>query len=130
MKTFSFFLLPLVAGLLLAGCGKSNSSASHGANSVSTNQSTNTTPNYNTGNPITAPVDYLGVVGQAKQYSVKQIDLAYLHEAIEQFNAAEGRYPKDLNELIPNYVGKMPQAPFGSKITYDPNTGEVKVVKQ
>ena len=122
MKTFSFLLVSLAAGLLLAGCGGSDSSKPA--------QATNATPNYNTGNPITAPVDYLGAVGQAKQYSVKQIDLAYLNQAIQQFNAAEGRYPKDLNELMPNYVGKMPQAPFGSKIVYDPNTGEVKVVKQ
>ena len=122
MKAFSFLLPLLAAGLLVTGCGNSGSTKSV--------QATNATPNYNTGNPITAPVDYLGAVGQAKQYSVKQIDLAYLHEAIQQFNAAEGRYPKDLNELMPNYVGKMPQAPYGSKIVYDPNSGTVKVVKQ
>jgi hypothetical protein len=128
MKAFSFLLPLLAAGLLVTGCGNSGSTKSIQATNTTT--TTNATPNYNTGNPITAPVDYLGAVGQAKQYSVKQIDLAYLHEAVQQFNAAEGRYPKDLNELIPNYVGKMPQAPFGSKIVYDPNTGEVKVVKQ
>ena len=130
MKTFSFFLLPLTAGLFIAGCGKSNSSASQGNNSVGVNQSTNATPNYNTGNPLTAPVDYLGAVVQAKKYSEKQIDLAYLNQAIQQFNAGEGRLPKDLKELMPNYIGKMPQAPYGSKIVYDPSTGVVKVVKQ
>jgi len=128
MKTFSFLLISLAVGLLLAGCSDSNSGKL--AQATNTTTATNATPNYNTGNPITAPVDYLGAVGQAKQYSVKQIDLAYLNQAIQQFNAAEGRYPKDLNELMPNYVGKMPQAPFGSKIVYDPDTGEVKVVKQ
>lgn len=122
MKTFSFLSLSLAAGLLLGGCGGSDSSKSA--------QTTNATPNYNTGNPITAPVDYLGAVAQAKQYSVKQIDLAYLNQAIQQFNAAEGRLPKDLKELMPNYIGKIPQAPYGSKIVYDPNTGVVKVVKQ
>jgi len=128
MRVFACILFPLTTGLLLAGCSDSNSGKS--AQATNTTTTTNATPNYNTGNPITAPVDYLGAVGQAKQYSVKQIDLAYLNHAVQQFNAAEGRYPKDLNELIPNYVGKMPQAPFGSKIVYDPNTGEVKVVKQ
>ena len=128
MRTFICILFPLASGLFLAGCSDSNSGKL--AQATNTTTATNATPNYNTGNPITAPVDYLGAVGQAKQYSVKQIDLAYLHEAIEQFNAAEGRYPKGINELMPNYIGKMPQAPYGSKIIYDPNTGEVKVVKQ
>jgi ABC-type glycerol-3-phosphate transport system substrate-binding protein len=122
MKTFSFLLLSLAAGLLLAGCGGSNSSKPA--------QATNATPNYNTGNPITAPVDYLGAVGQAQRYAIKTIDLSYLNEAIQQFNAAEGRLPKDLKELMPNYIGKIPQAPYGTKIVYDPNTGVVKVVKQ
>jgi ABC-type glycerol-3-phosphate transport system substrate-binding protein len=129
MKTFSFLLLSLAAGFLLTGCGSSDSSKSAQTTNA-TNTTTNATPNYNTGNPLTAPVDYLGAVGQAKQYSVKQIDLAYLHEAIQQFNAAEGRYPKDLNELMPNYVGKIPQAPYGSKIVYDASSGTVRVVKQ
>ena len=122
MKTFSFLLLSLAAGLLLAGCGSSDSGKPA--------QATNATPNYGSGNPITAPVDYLGAVGQAQKFAIKTIDLSYLNEAIQQFNAAEGRLPKDLNELMPNYIGKIPQAPYGSKIVYDPNSGTVKVVKQ
>jgi hypothetical protein len=46
------------------------------------------------------------------------------------FNTQEGRLPKDLNELVPNYVGKIPDAPYGSKIVYDADSGTVKVVKQ
>ena len=75
-------------------------------------------------------MDYLGAVGQAQKYAVKTIDVSYLNQAIQQFNAAEGRLPKDLKELVPNYVGKIPQAPYGSKIVYDPNAGTVKVVQQ
>jgi Tfp pilus assembly protein PilF len=123
------FLISVAAGLLLAGCGDNHSGKQAQATN-STATPTNATVNYNTGNPITAPVDYLGAVAQAKKYSEKQIDLAYLNEAIQQFNAAEGRYPKDLNELMPNYIGKIPQAPYGSKIVYDAASGTVKVVKQ
>jgi hypothetical protein len=122
------FLVLIAAGLFLAGCGNGDSSKS--ANTTNTANATNATPNYASGNPLTAPVDYLGAVAQAKKYSEKQIDLAYLNEAIQQFNAAEGRYPKDLNELMPNYIGKIPQAPYGSKIVYDAASGTVKVVKQ
>ena len=106
--------------VFLTGCG----------NSSSTNQPapTNTATNFANGNPLTAVPDYIGVVGQAQKYSVKQIDLAYLHQAIEQFNAAEGCYPGSLQELVPNYIGKVPDAPYGSKLDYDPATGAVKVV--
>ena len=119
MKTF---LIPLVAATaLLAGCGD---------DSKKTAQATNAPVRYDTGNPLTAPADYLGAVSQAKKYSEKQIDLAYVNEAIQQFNAAEGHYPKDLQEMIPNYLGKMPVAPFGYKINYDAASGTIKVVPQ
>ena len=123
----SFFIV-IAAGLLLAGCGDNNSS-SH-PQGTNTSRATNAEPRYDTGNPITAPVDYIGAVGQAQKYAVKQIDLAYLNQAVQLFNTQEGRLPKDLNELVPNYVGKMPAVPYGMKLDYDPNTGQVKVVKQ
>src|SRR5271156_6691115 len=110
------------AGLGLAGCGENKCNKP--------TQSTNAPTKYDTGNPVTAVPDYIGAVGQAQKYSEKQIDLAYVNEAIQQFNAGEGHYPKDLQEMIPNYLAKMPQAPYGYKIVYDANTGTVKVVKQ
>jgi len=115
-----FVLISVVGGLFLTGCGKNSSSSQPSAtNSAATNDSV-----------LAAPVDYIGAVGNAQKYAVKQIDLSYLHEAIEQFNAAEGHYPKFLKELVPNYIGEVPKAPYGSKIDYDPNTGTVKVVPQ
>jgi hypothetical protein len=62
---------------------------------------------------------------------VKQIDLAYVNQAIQQFQAGEGRLPKDLNEMVAmHYLGKIPDTPYGSKIVYDATSGTVKVVKQ
>lgn len=119
----TFLLIPVIAGLLLTGCGKSSSSTSQSSK-------TNAAVNPANGNPVTAVPDYVGAAGQAEKYSEKQIDLAYLHQAIEQFNVVEGRYPKDLQELVPNYIGKIPKAPYGCKIVYDPRTGTVKVVKE
>jgi hypothetical protein len=46
------------------------------------------------------------------------------------FNASEGRYPTNLEEMIPTYLGKMPEAPYGYKIVYDGKTGTISVVKQ
>ena len=74
--------------------------------------------------------DYLGALMRADKYAVKTIDLSYLNQAIQLFNTQEGRLPKDLNELVPNYVGKLPATPYGTKLDYDPNTGVVKVVPQ
>jgi hypothetical protein len=112
----------LAAAAFLAGCGDNNSTKPA--------QATNAAPNYASGNPLTAPGDYLGAVMQADKYAVKSIDLSYLSEAIQQFNAAEGRYPKTLDELVPNYVGKLPATPYGTKLDYDASSGTVKVVKQ
>lgn len=117
-------LFATLAGLVLTGCGSSTSTSQPAAtNAVDTNNT-----NFATGNPITAVPDYIGAVGNAQKYAVKQIDLSYLHQAIEQFNVSEGRYPKSLQELVPNYIGKIPDAPYGSKLDYDPNSGTVKVV--
>ncbi|MGA2801810.1 MAG: hypothetical protein ABSE97_05510 [Verrucomicrobiota bacterium] len=123
------FLVLIAAGLFLAGCGNGNS-GKQAKTTNSTATPTNATVNYNTGNPITAPVDYLGAVAQAQKYAVKTIDVSYINQAIQLFNAQEGRLPKDLNELVPNYVGKLPKPPYGTKLVYDAATGTVKVVKQ
>jgi hypothetical protein len=67
---------------------------------------------------------------RADKSAVKTIDVSYLNRAVQLFNTQEGRLPEDLNELVPNYVGKLPETPYGTKLDYDPNTGQVKVVNQ
>jgi len=119
----AILLIPLMAGFFLSGCGNNSSSTG----SAATN---NAVTNFASGNPVTVVPDYIGVVGQAQKYSIKQIDLAQLTQAIQQFNAAEGRYPQDLQELVPNYLAQVPQVPAGYQISYDATTGKVKVVHQ
>ena len=78
---------------------------------------------------MTAPVDYLGSVGNAKQKAVKTVDVASLTQAVQMFQVSEGRLPKDLNELIATkYITKIPEAPYGQKIVYNPANGQVTVV--
>lgn len=43
------------------------------------------------GNPLTAPVDYLGAVNQGRKSSAKTLDIVSIKQAIEQFQAAEER---------------------------------------
>ena len=119
------FLISVVAGLLLAGCGKNNSSPH--AQGTNTRQTTNTT---DSADPAPSSADYLGTLMRADKYAVKTIDVSYLNRAVQLFNTQEGRLPKDLNELVPNYVAKLPAAPYGYKIIYDATSGVVTVVKQ
>lgn len=100
-----------IATLFLAGCGKSDSG--------------------NSGNPLNAPADYVGALGNGKNKAVTVVDLASLKQAIQMFNVNEGRYPKDLNELVTaKLISKIPDAPVGKKIAYDSATGEVSMVSE
>ena len=109
----------LAAALLVAGCGKKDTTA--------TAQATNEPAGPNA---LTAPVDYLGAVGQAKKHSEKVIDTAALNQTIMLFNAQEERYPKDLNELVTmKYLPSVPKPPYGMKFEYNARSGTLKVVK-
>jgi hypothetical protein len=89
------------------------------------------TPANTVSNTVSAPMNYISASVQAEKYAQKQIDLAFLNQAVQQFQAGEGRLPKSLQELVEtHYLRKMPDVPYGYKINYDPNTGAVTVVKQ
>lgn len=108
--------LIMMAGLFFCGCGKRDSAS----------ESTNTS---SSGNPVTAPVDYLGAAAKAKRSAEKTIDMVGLNQAVQLFQAQEGRLPKDLNELVSKrYLSSLPAPPAGMKYNYNPQTGEVRVV--
>src|SRR5687768_7036972 len=108
----------LVAGLLFIGCGKDQSSSS----SASTNAASSA-------NPLTAPVDYLGAAAKARQSAEKTLSPLGLEQAIQMFHAQEGRFPKNLQELVPVYLASIPPAPAGARYDYDSKTGFLKVVR-
>ncbi len=115
MKTF--LLLPLAAAFLLAGCGeKASQKTTQAVNAVS--------------NVVDAPLNYVDAVVQAQKHAENVIDVSYINQDIQMFNASEGRYPTSLEELIPNYLGKMPDVPHGYKLVYDTNTYTVRTVRQ
>ena len=61
------------------------------------------------GNPLTAPVDYLGAAAKAHKTVMTKVAGLGLDQTIKIFYAQEGRYPKDLNELIsPEYLNAIP----------------------
>jgi hypothetical protein len=113
----TLYLCCVVAGLLFSGCGKKSS----------TPQPTNVS----SGNPVTAPVDYLGAVAKAKKSIEQTVDTVGLTQAIQMFQGQEGRNPKSLSELVEQkYISSVPPAPAGMKYDYNPTTGQVKVVPQ
>jgi hypothetical protein len=110
----------------LAGCGEEKP-----ASGGSTPQSFNAAiSNNSSGNPVSAPVDYLGAVAKGQQSAIKTIDTAQLKQAIQNFQITEERLPASLDELVSKgYLRQIPAAPYGMKIQYDAKTGRVAVVK-
>ena len=115
-------LLLIAAAMIIGGCKKSSPASQSAPATNSTATATNS------GSLATAPVDYLNTMVQAQKAANKTIDVSYINQALQLFNVQEGRYPKTLQELVPNYVAKIPDAPLGSKIVYDATAGTVKVV--
>jgi hypothetical protein len=114
----SRFVLVGLLGVALCGCGDSGKQKSPGAQGTGD------------GNPLTAPVDYLGAAGRAKILAEKTVDLAGISQAIQIFVAQEGRYPKSLDELVEQQLlTQIPKPPYGMKIVYDPQNGKVVCIK-
>lgn len=102
--------------LCLTGCGGETASKS---DSQTTDEE---------GNPLAAPVDYLGAVNQAKKSANKKLSLVGLQKAIQQFQASEGRLPRNLEEVVSSgHIARLPKIPKESRLVYDPRTGLVSL---
>jgi hypothetical protein len=109
--------LMAMAGLLFVACSKSEKSDSAATNTSSS------------GNPVTAPVDYLGAIAKAKKSAEKTIDTTALNQAVQLFHTQEGRFPTTLSELVTKqYLRSLPPPPNGMKYDYNPKTGQVRLI--
>jgi len=80
-------------------------------------------------NPLLAPVDYLGATAAGKKAAEKTVNLAPVLSALQQFHAAEDRYPAQLQELVQaGFLARVPEAPPGQFLRYDPADGSVRWV--
>lgn len=108
--------LGLLLGTLLAGCGE-KAGAPAKSDSVS--------------DAAAAPADYLKSAATSQKSAIKAVDTVALNKAIELFFVQEGRFPKDLDEMVEKgLISKIPPAPAGMKIVYDAKDGLVTVEKE
>lgn len=128
MRPLSPLAILIIASSLVACGGKEEAKQP----AATTPQSFNAAiSNNSSGNPLSAPVDYLGAVAKGQQTAVKSIDVSVLKQAILLFHEAEDRYPADLTELVKlGHLPELPKAPYGIRLDYDPKTGTVKAVSQ
>ena|ERR1051325_2135532 len=122
MKT----ILPvsLALAIVAVGCNKQADQTASSTNATAEGRTT-------VSSVVSAPVDYLGALGRGQQKATKEVDIASLQSAIQLFQVDKGRLPRDLNELVQEkFIPQIPNPPYGTKLDYNPTTGEVKVVKQ
>ena len=80
-------------------------------------------------NPVAAPLDYIAAIGKAQKANISRLDQAKLIDAIQKFEAAESRPPKDLEEVVKmGYIAAIPAAPPGMKLEYKPGDGSFMYV--
>ncbi len=108
--------LGILLGTLLAGCGEKSGTPAKSSSFTDT---------------ASAPADYLKSAAQSQKAAVKAVDTVALNKAIELFFVQEGRFPKDLDEMVEKrLIAKIPPAPAGMKIVYDAKDGLVTVEKE
>lgn len=109
--------LLLTLAVLPLACGKPKDAAPPAATNAAA-----------AGHPLTAPLDYVGAVGQAGRGAAQTTDLLTLQQAIRAFEAGEGRAPSSLNELVSEgYLPRLPAPPRGMAWSYDPAGRRVTV---
>jgi hypothetical protein len=107
MKAGAFGVLAVVLAVLLAGCT---------AETVVT-----------TGIVAENAKNQMQAVQGVSRQAGQQIGLSQVQQAINAFQAMEGRYPYTLDELVQyGYLYQVPQLPAGKQFVYNNVTGEVR----
>ena len=56
---------------------------------------------------------------KAREAAVRE-NLFQMRKAIDNFYADKQRFPSDLNELVPNYIRRIPQDPLTMQVDWEP----------
>lgn len=80
------------------------------------------------GEAVRAPGDYISTNIRAQQQAEVQMATQSVTQAVRHFQAAEGRNPRNLEELVSeDYLPQIPDLPRGGSFKYNPQTGQVTV---
>ena len=116
MKKAFTFLFAAACLCFFAGCGEKKPSSDSGTSS---------------GNPLTAPADYVNALDKAQKSATKTLGTVGLDQALKTFYTEQGRFPTNLNELVAKgTLTQLPPAPRGMKYDYDSKSGVIKVVPE
>lgn len=114
----STILIFCAASALLIGCGEKQPDKAASTHAASPS-----------GGVMSAPGDYVNGLVNSQNRAIKTVDIASLNQAAQMYNVQEGHFPKDLNELVEaKLIARIPEAPQGTKLDYDPASGKVSVV--
>ena len=103
----------VVSALTFSGCGEEKPEES--SESAGTG-----------GSVVSAPVDYLGAVANAKKSSEGKLALAQLQQAIQYYQIENGKFPESLEALLASdHLTRMPKVPYKTKFVYDSKSGKV-----
>jgi len=115
-KTFTF-LFAVACLCFFIGCKEEKKSSSNSDTS--------------SGNPLTAPADYVGALGKQQKSMQKTLTTVGVDQALKTFYTENGRFPTNLNELVAKgTLSSIPNPPFGMKYDYDSKSGTFKVVPE
>ncbi len=81
------------------------------------------------GNPATAPVDYLGAVNKGRNRAIINAGLMQVNSALNQYKATSSKPADSLQQLITEgLLAELPAVPNGMKWNYNSETGVASVV--
>ena len=114
-KGWTIGVCVLGVAIAVGGCGRRESPEARGAAAKSESS------------PLSAPVDYLGATAAGKKSAERAVSLAPVLAALQQFHAAEDRYPARLQELVEaGFLARVPEALPGQALSYNPADGSVR----
>jgi len=120
----------MIAALALAsGCSKAPQSADKGQTDEQAGSEAKEPkkPQQAKPEPGGMPLDYVNTAVKQPKRVAKQLSSLAMTQAVQAYQALEGRLPKSLDELKKSGF-EIPPPPKGTQYKYDPKTGKVELV--
>jgi hypothetical protein len=129
MKTSCWIFGLVATTLVLTGCPEKRRPAGSATKPKPAANTPATAPDAEKKTTASGPLAEYGRNLVNAEKTAKQVTgLVTLEQAVRQFEVVEGRFPRNLDELIAGrYLGKLPNPPHGKRFAYDAKTGKVNM---